>query len=247
MGNKVIEFKNVCFSYEEDISLIRGLSFFISEGETLGIIGRNGAGKSTILKILLGLLDYNEGEVWVDNLLLNKSNLKAIRNKVAYLFQDSDLQLFMPTVEEDVAFGLRNQGLGEAEVQKRVDESLEIVNALDLKERAPYLLSGGEKKKIALATILAMKPSILAFDEPTVGLDPKSRRTFINLVKKIEKTIIIATHDMDMAFELCDRILVLYNGSIVIEGEAKEVFKDEEQILKYDLEQPIILSRRHKE
>ncbi len=238
MSKDIIKINEITFTYDENSPLIKDLSFSIKEGECVGIIGANGAGKSTLLKLILGLLDLNSGEIIVDGIVLNKKNIKEIRKKIGYVFQDSELQLFMPRVIDDVAFGVINQGYSEEEAEKIAEEALKRVAALHLKKRPPYELSGGEMKKVALATVLAMKPEILIFDEPTIGLDPKSRRNLINLINRMKKTTIIATHDMEMALDICDKIIVIYEGKIVLSGTAKEVFSDEEILLKYDLEQP---------
>ncbi len=238
MSKDIIKINEITFTYNEDKSLIKDLSFSLKAGECLGIIGANGAGKSTLLKLILGLLELNSGEITVDGIVLNKKTIKEIRKKIGYVFQDSELQLFMPRVIDDVAFGVLNQGYSEEEAQKISEKALETVGAIHLKNRPPYELSGGEMKKVALATVLAMKPEILIFDEPSIGLDPKSRRNLINLINKMDKSSIIATHDMEMALDICDKIIVIYEGQIVLSGTAKEVFADEELLLKYDLEQP---------
>ena len=170
---------------------------------------------------------------------LTRENLKTVRRAVGMVFQDPDDQLFMPTVFDDVAFGPLNMGLPEEEVVNRVNEALETVGALHLKDRPPYRLSGGEKRSVAIATVLSMSPDILVMDEPTSNLDPKARRLLIELLKSFLHTKIIATHDLDMVMDLCERTIVLKDGLVIADGPTKEIMEDEELLASSSLEKPL--------
>ena len=185
-GETMIELKNISFSYNKGFEVLSNINIKINKNETIGIIGANGAGKSTILKLLVGLELNYEGEIIIENLRVEKKNLTEIRKKIGYVFQDSDSQLFMPTIYEDVAFAPKNYGFSKKEVAERTIQALKSVGMEDLKDRQIYKLSGGQKKLASIATILSMKPDILIFDEPSVALDPKNRRKFIcNLMIKM--------------------------------------------------------------
>ncbi len=241
MTDHIIEINDLSFQYQTDKPVIENLTLAIKKGETIGLVGSNGAGKSSLLKLLVGIHTHNTGTLKICNHEMNLTNLQDIRSKIGFSFQDSDSQLFMTSVYEDVAFGPRNQGLSEDEVHLLVEESLRKVQALELSERPPYNLSGGEKKAVALATVLSMKPEIIVLDEPTTGLDPKSRRNLISILNSLQQTKIIATHDMDMALELCDRVVVMHHGKLVIEGSPNEVFAKKETIEACHLEQPLTM------
>ena len=175
----MIQFQNVSFSYDSANPVVQNLSFTIQKGETVGLIGANGAGKSTIMKLLLGLI-RGQGEITVDDLPLNKQNIPAIRQKIGFVLQDSDNQMFMPTVYEDMIFGPRNYGLSKEETERRVDDVLNRLGLSELKHRYNHKISGGEKRMAAIATILAMEPEMILMDEPSTALDPVNRRTVIN-------------------------------------------------------------------
>jgi len=192
-----LQCKNIHYSYSQDTQVIDNISFNVKEGEKIGLVGANGAGKTTLLNLILGIASPRKGTIIVGDLEVNKKNLSYIRNKVGFVFQNADDQLFMPSVYDDIAFGLRNCNISEDQVKDQVDKVLKVLNIYDLKERPPYKLSGGEKRAVAIATVLAMDPKIIIMDEPTIGLDPKSRRQLINFLKVMNKTLIIATHDMD--------------------------------------------------
>lgn len=204
----MIEFKNVSFSYEPGQPVIENLSFHVKEGESVGLIGANGAGKSTVMKLLLGLLE-GEGMILVDGLEVKKQNLPEIRKKMGFVLQNSENQMFMPTVYEDMMFGPLNYGLKREEAEKRVDEVLARLNLLHLKHRHNHKLSGGELKMAAIATILAMKPQIILMDEPTSSLDPANRRTVIDTVRALDQTKIITSHDPEVIAETCTRVIEL--------------------------------------
>lgn len=193
----MIKFENVSFGYEKEIPVIKNLSFSINDGDTIGLIGANGAGKSTIMKLLLGLLQH-KGRIIVDSLEVEKKNYPEIRKKLGYVLQDSDNQMFMPTVYEDMMFAPMNYGFTRDEAEKRVDETLKKLGLMELKHRHNHKISGGEKRMAAIATILAMDPEVILMDEPSTALDPMNRRTLINTIKQLPQTKIIASHDLDM-------------------------------------------------
>jgi cobalt/nickel transport system ATP-binding protein len=243
MNKKMIELEDVSFAYQKDWPIFEGLSLQIAQGETIGLVGANGAGKSTLLKVLVGLLFVDQGRVTISDYQMSPQNLRAIRQRIGFSFQDADSQLFMTTVFEDVAFGPRNQGLSEEAVKSSVHKALDQVDAVELMHRPPYKLSGGEKRRVALATVLSMAPQIIILDEPVIGLDPKSRRHFINLLKGIDQTKIIATHDMDMALELCDRVVVMNHGKIERVGDPISIFDDRDLLERSRLEQPLTMQK----
>ncbi|MCX8094750.1 MAG: energy-coupling factor ABC transporter ATP-binding protein [Caldisericia bacterium] len=222
---KVIEVKDLNFSYEETNFKLEDISFEIYEKEIVGIIGPNGSGKTTLILNLVGILK-GEGVIKIFDIPLKKGNLKEIRKRMQVVFQNPDDQLFSPTVFDDVSFGPLNLGLKEDEVIKRVDEALKQIDMIQYKNYFPHHLSFGEKKKISIATVISMKPEIVIFDEPTQGLDPKSRRGIIEIIKKIDGTKIIVSHDFDMVKELCNKIILLNNGKILKIGETDKVLND---------------------
>ncbi|MCQ2488924.1 MAG: energy-coupling factor ABC transporter ATP-binding protein, partial [Clostridia bacterium] len=222
----MIKFENVCFSYENGTQILKDLSFEISEGETVGLIGCNGAGKSTLMKVLLGLLPH-EGIVKVSDLELNKNNLEEIRRKLGFVLQDSDNQMFMPTVYEDMMFGPLNYGHTKEEAEARVDEVLEQLNLTYLKHKYNHKISGGEKRMAAIATILTMRPKVILMDEPSTALDPENRRRVINAINDLNITKIIASHDLDMILDTCDRVILMHDGKIIADGKTEDILRDE--------------------
>jgi cobalt/nickel transport system ATP-binding protein len=226
MSHHIIEGRNLHYRYPDGREAVNGISFLIHHGESVAVVGENGAGKSTLLLLLTGVLFPDEGEVRIGDVKLTKKTMPSIRRRVGMVFQDPDDQLFMTTVYDDVAFGPRNFKLDEEEVEKQVVQALEAVGILHLKDRPPYKLSGGEKRSAAIASVLSMNPDILLLDEPTSSLDPKSRRRLINILKGFMHTKIIATHDLDMAYEVCERVIVLKNGRIEADGPAAGILAD---------------------
>lgn len=204
----MIDFKNVSFFYEPGRPVIENLSFHIEEGESVGLVGANGAGKSTVMKLLLGLLE-GEGTILVEGLEVKKQNLPEIRKKLGFVFQNSENQMFMPTVYEDMMFGPLNYGVKREEAEKKVDEVLARLNLQHLKHRHNHKLSGGELKMAAIATILAMEPQIILMDEPTASLDPENRRTVIETIRSLGQTKIITSHDPEVIAEVCTRVIEL--------------------------------------
>lgn len=215
MSHHYIQFTNVHYAYPDGYEAIRGVSFRISHGEKAALLGLNGAGKSTLLLLTNGLLLPTDGEVNVGDVPVSKDTLPIVRQSVGMVFQNPDDQLFMPTVEEDVAFGPRNMKLPEAEVERRVVTSLKAVGASNLRNKSSAALSGGQKRAVAIATVLAMEPSILVLDEPTANLDYQVRRQLIDIIKSFDHTVLVATHDMEFVDEICTRTITLNNGQIV--------------------------------
>lgn len=235
----MIEFRNVTFSYGE-APVVENLSFSIKKGETVGLIGANGAGKSTIMKLMLGLIT-GSGEIKVDGLPMNKENLGEIRKKIGFVLQDSDNQMFMPTVYEDMIFGPRNYGLSKEETDRRVDAVLAQLGLQDLKHRHNHKISGGEKRMAAIATILAMEPEMILMDEPSTALDPVNRRTVINTINRLPQTKLIASHDLDMILDTCQRVILLSHGAIVADGDAETILRDKELLEANRMELPFCL------
>lgn len=236
----MIKFENVSFGYEKEIPVIKNLSFSINDEDTIGLIGANGAGKSTIMKILLGLLQH-EGHIIVDSLEVEKKNYPEIRKKLGYVLQDSDNQMFMPTVYEDMMFAPMNYGFTRDEAEKRVDETLKKLGLMELKHRHNHKISGGEKRMAAIATILAMDPEVILMDEPSTALDPMNRRTLINTIKQLPQTKIIASHDLDMILETCNRVILLNHGEIVADGKTKELLTNRKLLEANRMELPLCL------
>ena len=241
----MIAFQNVSFSYDGEHPVVENLSFSIGKGEAVGLIGANGAGKSTIMKLLLGLLNGN-GQIFVDNLPLNKRNIPAIRQKVGFVLQDSDNQMFMPTVYEDMVFGPRNYGLSLEETERRVDAVLNQLGLRELKHRYNHKISGGEKRMAAIATILAMEPEAILMDEPSTALDPVNRRTVINTINRLPQTKLIASHDLDMILDTCQRVILLSHGRIVADGDAETILGDRQLLEANRMELPFCLQGWHK-
>ena len=235
----MIEFQNVSFSYG-DVPVVENLSFTIQKGETVGLIGANGAGKSTIMKLMLGLLS-GSGEIQVDGLPVCRDNLAEIRKKIGFVLQDSDNQMFMPTVYEDMIFGPRNYGLSKEETEKRVDTVLTQLGLQDLKHRHNHKISGGEKRMAAIATILAMEPEMILMDEPSTALDPVNRRTVINTINRLPQTKLIASHDLDMILDTCQRVILLSHGTIVADGDAETIRRDKALLEANRMELPFCL------
>ena len=233
----MISFSDVSFSYEKSRSILEHISFKIDEGEAVGLIGANGAGKSTLMKILLGLLKA-EGTVTVGGKEVCEKNLKEIRKTLGFVFQNSDNQMFMPTVLEDIIFGLVNYGMRKDEAEVKADKILENLNIKDLKSRHNHTLSGGEKRMAAIATVLAMEPKVLLMDEPTSTLDPYNRRQVINIVNALPQTKIITSHDLDMILDTCSRVILLSDGKIVADGPAEQILKDQELLEAHRMELP---------
>jgi cobalt/nickel transport system ATP-binding protein len=241
MSHHIVEARNLCHIFPDGTTALDSVSFRITHGESVAVIGANGAGKSTLLLHLNGCLSATRGEIRIGDTPLSAGTLPDIRRTVGMVFQDPDDQLFMPTVFDDVAFGPFNLGLSEMDVEQRVMAALARVGAGHLREKPPYNLSGGEKKRVAIATVLSMAPDILVMDEPTSGLDPFARRQLIGLIKEFHHTRIITSHDLDMVYEVCGRTIILKQGKIVADRATRDIFKDEELLTECRLEKPLSL------
>ena len=239
MSHHIIEVAGLCYSYPDGTQALRGVSFRAVHGESVAVIGANGAGKSTLLVHLNGYLTASQGKIRIGDLPLTKGTLQEIRRTVGMIFQDPDDQLFMPTVYDDVAFGPINLGLPADEVDARVNKALDQVEVPHLKHKPPYRLSGGEKRRVAIATVLSMSPDILVLDEPTTGLDPLARRQLIGLLGNFRHTKIIASHDLDMVADRCERTIVLHEGSIRADGPTADIFRDDALLAACRLEKPL--------
>ena len=237
----MIEFKNVSFCYEKDHPVLKNMSFSIEKGEAVGLIGANGAGKSSMLKVLLGLLPH-EGEILVNGIPLCKQNLAEIRRILGFVLQNSDNQMFMPTVYDDMMFGLLNYGMSKEDAEHRVDAVLEQLDLTQLKNKYNHKISGGEKRMAAIATVLAMEPEVIIMDEPSVSLDPYNRRAVINVINSLTQTKIIASHDLDMIMETCRRVILISDGQIVASGAAMEILRNKELLENNRMELPFGLA-----
>lgn len=231
-----VEVSRLSFAYPDGHSALRDVTLSIAPGEKVALLGPNGAGKSTLILHLNGILRVQNGSVCVAGLEVNQKNLGRVRAAVGLVFQNPDDQLFSPTVFDDVAFGPIYQGLKEADVRARVDEALAAVRMSDYKNRVSHHLSTGEKKRIAIATVLSMRPEILVLDEPTAGLDPRARRGLINLIRELPQTMLVATHDIRMVMELFDRSIIMDGGQVVADGRSAEILADEALLSAHGLE-----------
>lgn len=244
----LIEVLNLVYKYEDEtVNALDGVSFNIDKGEWVSLIGHNGSGKSTLSKLLIGILSAKEGTIKIDGLTLNEENIYEIRKKIGIVYQNPDNQFVATSIEDDIAFGLENLEVNPQEMEKKIDDALNLVGMIEYKYEMPSNLSGGEKQRAAIASILAMEPDILILDESTSMLDPKGREDFINVVKSLKekgKTIIMITHNMDEAL-LSDRCIVLYNGKIIRDGKTLDVLLDYDCLAKSSLEMPTSLYLFH--
>lgn len=233
----IISIEDLSFAYPDGHIALQNLNLTLSQGEKVALVGPNGAGKSTLILHLNGILK-GEGELRVGGLPLTKENLPVIRALVGLVFQNPDDQLFSPTVFEDVAFGPLHMGLPESEVIARVDEALAQVDMSGFGERLSHHLSMGQKKRIAIATVLSMLPQVLVLDEPSAGLDPRARRGLINLMRDLPVSMLVSTHDLRMAEELFPRMVIMDEGQIVADGDTALLLEDETLLEKHGLEKP---------
>ena len=230
----ILEVKDLVGGYKE-VMILNGVSIHCSENEIVSIIGPNGAGKSTLLLHLAGIL-RGQGEVRVSSVPVSDETMSTIRSAVGLVFQDPDDQLFSASVYEDVAFGPRYMGLNEVDVAERVGTALQAVGMVGAGSRVPYHLSGGEKKRVAMATVLSMDPEILILDEPTLGLDPRGRRDILTLLHQLPQTMLVSTHDMRLVKELFPRMVVIDEGRIVADGPTDELIHDPAAMEEHGLE-----------
>ncbi len=237
-NNFALEVKNLSYAYPDGHQALREVSLALCPGEKVALVGPNGAGKSTLLAHLNGILDKQTGLIRIGGLELNHQTVARVRAMVGLVFQSPDDQLFSPTVFDDVAFGPIYQGLPADEVRARVDEALRMVHMEDYIRRVSYHLSVGEKKRIAIATVLSMKPDVLILDEPTAGLDPRARRTLIELLRELPQTMIVATHDLPMVRELLPRTVIMDGGQIVADGKTREILANPPLLSAHGLEMP---------
>lgn len=237
----MIKIEDLRFCYRADRYVLDGVSLSVARGESVGIIGANGVGKSTFLKILTGLLPEYEGKIRIAGISLERKNYGEIRRRLGYVFQDSDSQLFMNTVEEDVAFGPMNYGFSGAEVKEAVREALEKTHIEKLAKRHVYRLSGGEKKLAAIAGILALQQDegVILMDEPSASLDPANRENLIQVIKELKGTKLLASHDLDFIYDTCERTVLLSDGKIAYDGATKEILRDRELLENNGLRLPL--------
>jgi cobalt/nickel transport system ATP-binding protein len=236
-GRPAIEIGDLSFAYPDGHKALHGISLTVREGEKVALVGPNGAGKSTLLLHLNGIL-HGEGTLRVCGLEVEKANLGRVRALVGLVFQSPDDQLFSPTVFDDVAFGPIYAGLPEPEVRARVSRALDAVGMGDYVKRVSHHLSVGEKKRIAIATVLSMDAQILVLDEPSAGLDPRARRSLINLLRSLPQTILVTTHDLPLVRDLCPRMVIMDGGHIVADGPTSTLLEDEALLEAHGLEKP---------
>lgn len=243
MSHIHIDMEDVSFAYEKEEEILRHITFHASETDSVGLIGANGVGKSTFLKMLVGLnLDFT-GSIRIEEIPVQPGTLAQIRSRTGYVFQDSDSQLFMNTAYEDVAFAPRNYGLPKEEVEKRVEQALRMTGTLHLKEKQIYKMSGGEKKLVSIATILSMTPDIILMDEPSIALDPKNRRNLIHILNAFEHLKIIASHDLDLILDTCERTVLMSQGRIVADGPTRKILTDQVLLEEHGLELPLCMQK----
>jgi cobalt/nickel transport system ATP-binding protein len=233
-----LHFDGVVFVYPDGTAALAGVDLEVDRGESVALLGPNGAGKSTLMLHTNGLLRAAAGSVSVAGVTVDKGTLEDVRSRVGLVFQDPDDQLFMTTVYDDVAFGPLNMGLPAAEVEQRVHDALEAVGLTHVSTRPPQHLSFGQRKRAALATVLAMGSEMLVLDEPTSNLDPRARRGMIELLGSLEATMLVATHDMEVAWRLCERSVILDEGRVAADGPSRQVLADEALLLAHGLELP---------
>ncbi len=244
MKKIILKAENLHYSYTKEHEALKGVSLDIYEGERLAILGANGSGKSTFFLNINGVLKPNSGNVYYMDKLIDKTSIKELRKNVGIVFQDADNQIIASTVRAEVSFGPINLGLSKEEVEKRVLDSLNYMNISHLIDRPPHYLSGGEKKRVSIADIIAMDSPIIIFDEPTASLDPKNTAIFEEVIDKLNrdrKTLVISTHDLEFAFRWADRIVVFCDGNIIADSDPIDVFSNKEVLRRANLKKPILL------
>ena len=243
--SKYLKINNLSYAYPDGHKALKGIDFSINKGESIAILGPNGAGKTTLILHLNGILGELKGEIEVDGLEYSSENIGKIRKTVGVVFQDPDDQLFMPTVIEDVMFGPKNFGYSNEESETNAVEALKMVGMENFQDRAPHHLSFGQKRKVAIATVLASKPKLLVLDEPASNLDPASRRDLIDILIKLDISIILVTHDLPMALEICARSLVLNEGVIKEDSLTKDILQNSQLMKENRLELPYGFALHH--
>ncbi|EON24858.1 MULTISPECIES: energy-coupling factor ABC transporter ATP-binding protein [Nocardioides] len=238
MSTPVLDVRGLAFAYPDGHQALYGVDLHVHQGERVALLGPNGAGKTTLVLHLNGILTAGAGEVAVSGLPVAKRNLQEIRRRVGIVFQDPDDQLFLGTVRQDVAFGPANLGLKGAALDKRVMTALDLVGMADFADRPPHHLSFGQRRRVAMATVLAMEPEILVLDEPSSNLDPASRRELADILRSLDVTLLMVTHDLPYALELCPRSLVLSDGIVVADGRTFDVLTDAPLMAAHRLELP---------
>lgn len=238
MSVPILDVRGLAYAYPDGRQALFGVDLHVHAGERVALLGPNGAGKTTLVLHLNGILTAGAGTVAVSGMPVEKPNLREIRRRVGIVFQDPDDQLFSATVRDDVAFGPANLGLRGAELEARVRDALEKVGMAEFADRAPHHLSFGQRRRVAVATVLAMEPEILVLDEPSSNLDPASRRELADILRSLEVTVLMVTHDLPYAYELCPRAVVLSDGVVVADGPTYEVLTDEALMRAHRLELP---------
>ena len=242
-----LQINDLNFSYPDGYEALKNINLEINKGDTLGVLGPNGAGKTTFILHLNGILGNLDDSIYINNLSINEDNLKKIREKVGIVFQDPDDQLFMPTVLEDVMFGPKNFGYTNEEAESKAIEALEKVKMKEFLNKPPHHLSFGQKRKVAIASVIAINPELIVLDEPSSNLDPASRRELIEILKNLDVTIILVTHDLPMALEICDESIILNNGEIKTRDKTYSILTNEEIMQENRLELPFGFALHHLE
>lgn len=244
MNDYILQTKNLKYAYDSS-PVLKGVSVDIRAGERVAVMGMNGAGKSTFFLNLNGVLQPDEGEIFLAGKRIDKKNMKDLRHRVGFVFQDADSQIIASNVRAEISFGPMNMGLTRDEVIKRVDEAVEYMSLQDMQDRAPQYLSGGEKKRVSIADILAMEPDVLIFDEPMAALDPVNAFRVEEVLGQLHdegRTLLVATHDVDFAYRFADRIIVMCGGEVIADGTPDEIFSMEEVMRRAHLKVPAVLT-----
>jgi cobalt transport protein ATP-binding subunit len=238
VGADTVEIEHLHYQYPDGFEALKGIDLRIGAGEKVAVVGPNGAGKSTLLLHLNGIYEATHGTVRIGDTVVDRDSVRRIRAEVGLVFQDPDDQLFSPTVFEDVAFGPLHMGVAEAEIHDRVERALAAVGMTGFERRIPHRLSLGQRKRVALATVLSMDPSVLVFDEPSAGLDPRGRRELIGVLQRLEQTLVVSTHDMRLVSEVFPRTVVMDDGRIAADGETSSIMSDDQFLEAHGLERP---------
>ena len=247
MNQEYLSVNNLSFEYPDGFKALENINLSLSKGERLAVLGPNGAGKTTLILHLNGILGDLNGQITLNNNSFSEENISKIRKSVGLVFQDPDDQLFMPTVLEDVMFGPKNFGFSDELVKKNSMKALEQVKMLQFKDKPPHHLSFGQKRKVAIASVLASEPELLVLDEPSSNLDPASRRELIDILKNLDVSIILVTHDLPMALEICNRSVILNNGKITANDDTYKILKNEKVMVDNRLELPFGFALHHLE